>query len=42
MLFNPNALYELASKGIPNFAETMTDAKMVRPIRASETICRVR
>lgn len=29
MLFRPNALYELASKGIPNFAETMTDAKTV-------------
>lgn len=31
VIFNPNALFELASKGIPNFAETMTDAKTVRP-----------
>lgn len=37
MLFNPNALFELASKGMPNFAETMTDAKTVsayRPLSA--------
>lgn len=27
MIFNPNALFELASKGMPSFAETMTDAK---------------
>ncbi|GAA5995774.1 Golgi transport complex subunit COG3 [Rhodotorula paludigena] len=26
-LFNPRALVELASKGLPSFAETMTDAK---------------
>ncbi|BGO94181.1 hypothetical protein NBRC10512_001341 [Rhodotorula toruloides] len=26
-LFNPRALVDLASKGMPNFAETMTDAK---------------
>ncbi|GAA6058792.1 hypothetical protein JCM10212_001908 [Sporobolomyces blumeae] len=26
-IFNPAALFELASKGIPNFAETMFDAK---------------
>lgn len=30
VILNPNALYELASRGIPSFAETMTDAKMVR------------
>ena len=29
-MLNPNALFELASKGMPNFAETMTDAKTVR------------
>ncbi|KAM0745864.1 Sec34-domain-containing protein [Meredithblackwellia eburnea MCA 4105] len=28
VIFNPNALFELASKGIPSFAETMTDAKL--------------
>ncbi|GAA5821818.1 hypothetical protein JCM3770_002903 [Rhodotorula araucariae] len=28
MLFNPRALVELAAKGLPSFAETMTDAKM--------------
>ena len=28
-IFNPAALFELASKGIPNFAETMFDAKTV-------------
>ncbi|KAI5477958.1 Golgi complex component Cog3 [Pseudohyphozyma bogoriensis] len=27
VIFNPNALFELAAKGIPSFAETMTDAK---------------
>ncbi|GAA5916133.1 hypothetical protein JCM5296_007314 [Sporobolomyces johnsonii] len=27
-IFNPSALFEMASKGLPNFAETMTDAKM--------------
>jgi len=27
VLFNPNALFELAAKGMPSFAETMTDAK---------------
>lgn len=26
-LFNPNTLFQLASKGIPSFAETMKDAK---------------
>lgn len=28
IIFNPNALFELASRGIPSFAETMTDAKL--------------
>ncbi|KAK4705484.1 conserved oligomeric Golgi complex subunit 3, partial [Phenoliferia sp. Uapishka_3] len=28
VIFNPNALFELASRGIPSFTETMTDAKM--------------
>ncbi|KAK4049565.1 Golgi transport complex subunit 3 [Microbotryomycetes sp. JL201] len=27
-IFKPSALFELAAKGMPNFAETMTDAKM--------------
>ena len=31
VIFNPNALFELASRGMPSFAETMTDAKLVRP-----------
>lgn len=35
VIFNPNALFELASKGIPSFAETMTDAKLVRPTTSS-------
>lgn len=26
-IFNPNALFELASRGMPSFAETMKDAK---------------
>ena len=30
VIFNPNALFELASRGMPSFAETMTDAKLVR------------
>ena len=34
VIFNPNALFELASRGIPSFAETMTDAKLVRPLQA--------
>ncbi|KAL8277753.1 hypothetical protein RQP46_009875 [Phenoliferia psychrophenolica] len=28
VIFNPNALFELASRGMPSFAETMTDAKL--------------
>ncbi|KAM0786692.1 hypothetical protein ACM66B_002137 [Microbotryomycetes sp. NB124-2] len=27
-IFKPSALFELAAKGMPNFAETMTDAKL--------------
>ncbi|GAA5941713.1 hypothetical protein JCM1841_005161 [Sporobolomyces salmonicolor] len=27
-IFNPSTLFEMASKGLPSFAETMTDAKM--------------
>lgn len=34
-IFNPAALFELASKGIPNFAETMFDAKTVRTLSLS-------
>lgn len=31
-LFNPRTLVDLASKGMPSFAETMTDAKTVRSL----------